>query len=214
MKCRVAPSLLAADFTRLGDEIRRVEAAGTDILHLDIMDGHFVPNYSFGPCVIEALRPITNLHFDVHLMLDEPWKYIETFHKCGADGITVHLQPCPDPTAILNDIGSRGLVRGLSINPDVPVKNVAPFLDSVDRLLIMSVYPGFGGQKFIEESLVRVKTAKELIGDREIEIEIDGGVCLANAKEIKDAGANLLVAGTAIFKSSDMRTAVNSMLEV
>ena len=112
MVCRIAPSLLAADFTRLGEDIKRIEEAGVQVLHLDIMDGHFVPNYSFGPCVIEALRPITGIHFDVHLMLDEPWKYIDSFQKCGADGITVHLQPCPDPSAILDDIGARGLVRG------------------------------------------------------------------------------------------------------
>lgn len=213
MKCRIAPSLLAADFTKLGDEIKRVEDSGTDIIHLDIMDGHFVPNYSFGPCVIEALRPITSLHFDVHLMLDEPGKYIDTFHKCGADGITVHLQPCPDPTEILAEIGSRGLVRGLSINPDVAVEKIAPFLGSVDRLLLMSVYPGFGGQAFIEESIARLRQAKELIGDRDIELEVDGGVCLENAHVIKEAGANLLVAGTAVFRSDNMGEAVRGMLE-
>ncbi len=213
MTCRVAPSLLAADFTRLGEEIKRVEESGTDILHLDIMDGHFVPNYSFGPCVIEAIRPITKLHFDVHLMLDEPWKYIDSFQKCGADGITVHLQPCPDPRSILDDIGERGMVRGLSINPDVPVSKIAPFLDNFDRLLIMSVFPGFGGQKFIEESLDRLREAKELIGERDIEIEIDGGVCLDNAAAIKEAGANLLVAGTAVFRSGDMKSAIQGMLD-
>ncbi len=213
MKCRIAPSLLAADFTRLGEEIKRVEDSGTDILHLDIMDGHFVPNYSFGPCVIEAIRPLTELHFDVHLMLDEPQKYIETFHESGADGITIHLQPCPDPTAILNEIGSRGLVRGLSINPDVPVEKVEPFLDKIDRLLLMSVFPGFGGQKFIAESLGRLEQASRLIAGKNIELEVDGGVCLENARAIKDAGANLLVAGTAVFRSADMRAAVNGMLQ-
>ena len=212
MKTRIAPSLLSADFTRLESEIRRVEDSGTDIIHLDVMDGHFVPNLTIGPCVIESLRNITKLHFDVHLMIDNPVKYIDVFAKAGADCLTVHLEVCPDPTEILNEIGRLGIFRGLAINPDMPVEKVAPFLNCVDRLLVMSVFPGFGGQSFIPESMERFREAKKLIADRNIELETDGGVNLQNAAEIRNAGVDLLVAGTAAFKCENMAEAVSAML--
>lgn len=205
---RVAPSLLAADFTCLEREIRRIEEAGVEVLHLDIMDGHFVPNLSFGPPIVEKLRKITTMHFDVHLMLDNPEKFLIPFANAGADGLTIHLEVYPEPEAILEQIGRLGMVRGLSFNPDMPVERLRGHLDKVDRLLLMSVFPGFGGQKFIPESIERLRQCRDLIADREIELEIDGGVTAENAAAVRDAGATLLVAGTSTFGAPDVGLAV------
>ncbi len=205
---RVAPSLLAADFTCLEREIRRIEEAGVEVLHLDIMDGHFVPNLTFGPPVVEKLRKITKMHFDVHLMLDNPEKFLVPFADAGADGLTIHLEVHPQPEEILEKIGALGKVRGLSFNPDMPTERLRGHLDKVDRLLLMSVFPGFGGQKFIPESLQRLRECVALIGDRKIELEIDGGVTAENAAAVREAGATLLVAGTSTFRAPDVREAV------
>lgn len=210
-KIRIAPSLLSADFACLRDELQRVEAAGCEVLHLDIMDGHFVPNLTFGAPIIERLRPLTKLHFDVHLMIDNPEKYLKSFADAGADGLTVHLEVCPQPAEILQRIGEMRLVRGLSINPDVPTSRLRGHLQNVDRLLLMSVFPGFGGQKFIPESLSRLRECKQLIGDLPIELEIDGGVNFANAAAIREAGATLLVAGTSTFGAPDFQLAVRQL---
>lgn len=207
-KVRVAPSLLAADFTNLEREIRRIEEAGIEVLHIDVMDGHFVPNLTFGPPLVEALRKITGLHFDVHLMLDNPGKFLKPFADAGADGITVHLEVHPEPEAILQEIGALGKLRGISLNPDMPVERLAGHLEYVDRILLMSVFPGFGGQKFIPESLERLRQIRALIGERDIELEIDGGITVENAAAVREAGATLLVAGTSTFRAPDIRQAV------
>ena len=215
-KIKVAPSILAADFTRLGDEIRRVEDAGADIIHVDIMDAHFVPNLSLGPGVVECIRKVTKLHFDVHLMMDNPQKYLRQFAAAGADGLTIHLEVFSDPTAVLDEIGCLGLVRGLSLNPDMPVERLRGNLSRVDRLLVMCVFPGFGGQSFIPESLDRIRAARALLdasGREAAEVEVDGGVGVKNAAAIRGAGADLLVGGTAVFGAPDAAVAIRAMRE-
>lgn len=215
-KIKVAPSILAADFTRLGDEIRRVEDAGADIIHVYIMDAHFVPNLSLGPGVVECIRKVTKLHFDVHLMMDNPQKYLRQFAAAGADGLTIHLEVFSDPTAVLDEIGCLGLVRGLSLNPDMPVERLRGNLSRVDRLLVMCVFPGFGGQSFIPESLDRIRAARALLdasGREAAEVEVDGGVGVKNAAAIRGAGADLLVGGTAVFGAPDAAAAIRAMRE-
>ncbi len=211
MQVKIAPSLLAADFANLAAEIARAEEAEADMLHLDIMDGHFVPNLTMGPPLVKCIRKVTRLHFDVHLMLDNAADFIEPFAEAGADGLTIHLEAYPDPEPVLDRIGSLGLVRGLSINPDMPVDRLEGHLEQVDRLLIMSVFPGFGGQKFIEESYARLREAKELISGRNIELQVDGGVYIQNAAEIIAAGATNLVVGTGTFRAPDMKQAVREL---
>lgn len=213
-KIKIAPSILAADFRKLEDEIRRVEQAGADVIHVDIMDAHFVPNLSMGPGIIESIRPVTKLPFDVHLMMDNPQKYLKAFADAGADGLTVHLEIFPEPDAILDEIGALGLTRGLSLNPDMPVEKLQGKLSRVDRLLVMSVFPGFGGQKFIPESLARITKVRALLdaeGRTDAEVEVDGGVGVGNAKEIIQAGADLLVGGTAVFGAPDPAAAIRAL---
>lgn len=198
----LAPSILSADCTILGEQINKVKQGGAQYLHIDVMDGMFVPSISFGMCVVESLRKIGDLIFDVHLMVQEPIRYIEDFVKYGADIITVHLEACEDVSATLLKIHDCGAKAGLAIKPGTPVKEVMPYLGQVDMILIMSVEPGFGGQKYMEKSTERIRRMRQLLTDAGIEkdIEVDGGVNLSNVEMIMDAGANVIVAGSAIFE--------------
>ncbi len=211
---KIAPSLLAADCLRLGDEIKKIEDSGADIVHFDVMDAHFVPNLSLGPAILEAVRKATTMHLDVHLMMDNAHKYLKVFAEAGADALTVHLEAYPNPDEILDEIGALGKKRGLSLNPDMPVEKLAGKVSRVDRLLLMSVFPGFGGQKFIPESLARLRRVRSLLdreGREDAELEVDGGVNVDNADEIIRAGADILVAGTGFFKAANPAEAIRKM---
>jgi ribulose-phosphate 3-epimerase len=213
---KVAPSVLAADFLRLGDEIRRIEDAGADMIHWDVMDAHFVPNLSLGMGMLEAVRKATRLYIDVHLMMDNPEKYLKTFADAGADNISIHLEVHPEPENVLAEIRSLGIDCGLVINPDMPVEKLRGKVGKIKRLLLMSVFPGFGGQKFIPESIARLREARALLdseGREDAELQIDGGVSVGNAREIIEAGADNLVAGTGVFRAPDMAEAIAMLRE-
>ncbi len=203
----LAPSVLGADFSRIADEIASADQAGINILHLDIMDGHFVPNISFGPAMVKTINGLTESFLDVHLMLSEPEKYFEDFAKAGADAITFHLEVHPKPAKYAEQIRKLGVKTGISINPDCPVEKALPVLKHFDFFLIMSVYPGFGGQKFIPEALDKIRTARKHIDDHSLKtkIMVDGGVDAGNAEEVVGAGADILVMGTAFFGAGDRR---------
>jgi len=211
MMVKIAPSILSADFAKLGEEIIAVEKAGADYIHIDVMDGHFVPNITIGPLIVEAIRPVTKLPLDVHLMIENPDQYIEAFAKAGADYITVHVEACRHLHRTLHYIKSFGIKAGVVLNPATPVDTIQHILADIDMVLLMSVNPGFGGQKFIPEVLPKIKKVKEMsdaIG-KEIEIEIDGGVNPETAKLCVDAGANVLVAGSAIYNQEDYAAAIS-----
>ncbi len=198
---RVAPSILAADFARLGEEVAAVERGGADRLHIDVMDGHFVPNLSMGPVVVQALRPRTRLMLEVHLMIDEPARFAEPFLKAGADRLLVHHEVLPDPRPLLAEIRGRGKSVGMVVNPETPVEALEPYLGLIDLALCMTVHPGFGGQSFLPESPERIRRLRALI-DRinpRCELEVDGGIDLHTAPESLRCGATVLVAGTSIF---------------
>ena len=187
----------------MGKDIAVVASAGAELIHLDVMDGKFVPNISFGAPVISSVRKITNAIFDVHLMIEEPIRYLNDFVKAGADIITVHYEACTDAANTLQEIHKAGLKAGLAISPDTPVSVLKPFLKEVDMILIMSVHPGFGGQSFIEESLNKIEDTRSMLqecGRDDVWIEVDGGIGTANITKVKDAGANVFVAGSAVFK--------------
>ena len=207
---KVAPSVLAADFAHLADDISSAEQAGAKMLHLDIMDGHFVPNISFGPDIVRTIDGLTDMFLDVHLMLSEPEKYFEAFIKAGADAITFHLKIHPEPAKYAARLRELGVKAGISINPDVPVEETLPYLKEFDFLLLMSVFPGFGGQKFIGSTLEKIKTARNYIDAQGLatQIAVDGGVDENNAVAVSEAGADILVMGTAFFKSADRRRVI------
>jgi len=201
---KISPSILSADFSKLGSEIQDLEKAKADLIHIDVMDGHFVPNITIGPEVISKLRKYTSLPFDVHLMISPVHNFIKSFADAGADIITIHPEATNDLKASIDEIKSLNKKVGVSLNPETPVDKVLPVLDYIDLVLIMSVNPGFGGQKFIKETLEKVKILRKEIDKRKIktEIEIDGGINFENSKMAKDAGVDILVSGTTIFKEN------------
>jgi ribulose-phosphate 3-epimerase len=210
---KIAPSILAADFSKLAEEVREVEKAGADLIHIDVMDGHFVPNITMGPIVVEALRPVTSLPLDVHLMIENPDAYIEQFAQAGADYITVHVEACPHLHRTLQLIRSTGVKTGVVLNPHTPVESILHVLENVDMVLFMTVNPGFGGQAFIHSVLPKVKQLSAIIKERnlEIEIEIDGGVDENTIISCVEAGATVLVAGSAIFNQKNRAEALQTI---
>ena len=198
----LSPSILAADFARLGEQIKAAEKAGAEYVHIDVMDGLFVPSISFGMPIVRAVRQITDTVLDVHLMIQQPERYIEEFAECGADIITFHLEATQNPQAVIDLIHQKGLKAGMSIKPATPADEVKPYLDTVDMILVMTVEPGFGGQLYIEASTQKIKDVRELIQQtgREIDVQVDGGIHVGNLKKVLDAGANVIVAGSAIYK--------------
>jgi ribulose-phosphate 3-epimerase len=197
----IAPSILAADFSRLGELVREVEAGGADRIHIDVMDGHFVPNLSMGPVVVKGLRPVTRLPLEVHLMVADPAQFVESFLKAGADTLIVHQEVVADNHPLLDEVRGRGKKIGVAINPGTPVEALDPYLPDIDLALCMTVWPGFGGQAFLPESPGRIAALRELIAQRNprCELEVDGGIDLRTAPACAKAGANVFVAGTSIF---------------
>ena len=204
---RIAPSILSADFVRLKEEIQAVEAAGADYLHSDVLDGHFVPNITIGPSVVEAVRKVTRLPLDVHLMIENPDQYIPEFAKAGANILSVHQETCPHLNRTINLIKEYGLIPAVVLNPSTPISTLDDILEEVDMVMIMSVNPGFGGQKFIPGTIKKIRNLKEMITERglNIDIEIDGGVTPKNVGQVCKAGADVVVAGSAIFHTPDYR---------
>ena len=204
-KIKISPSILSADFSELGNEIKKLEKGGADMIHVDVMDGHFVPNLTIGPPVIKALKKHTSIIFDVHLMISPVHKYIEAYSEAGADIITIHPEATNDLNASITKIKELGKKVGVSLNPETKIEMVLPFLEKVDLILIMSVNPGFGGQKFMPEVLNKVRELKKIQLDKKLnfDIEIDGGINFENSKIAIEAGANILVSGTTIFKSNN-----------
>jgi ribulose-phosphate 3-epimerase len=208
---RIAPSILASDFSRLGEEIRAVEAAGADWIHIDVMDGHFVPNLTIGPGIVEAARRCTDLPLDVHLMIENPDRYVGDFASAGADTIGVHVEACPHLHRSIQTIKEAGVRACAVINPATPASAVEPILADVDQVLVMTVNPGFGGQKFIHSALSAVKQIRSWIQERDldIDVEVDGGITADTIGEAAQAGANAFVAGTAVFGTDDYKAAMD-----
>lgn len=210
----IAPSILAADFSRLGELVHITERAGADRIHIDVMDGHFVPNLSMGSVVVKGLRPVTELPLEVHLMVEKPESFIEGFLKAGADSLIFHLEVHPDPVPLAKEIRSQGKKVGLAFNPDMPVDRIRPFVSEFDLILCMTVFPGFGGQSFIENSPERIAQTKKLIDElhADCELEVDGGIDDKTIVLSAQAGANVFVAGTSIFGANDGPAAATQRL--
>ena len=214
MMIKIAPSILAADFAKLGEEVKEVEQAGAELIHIDVMDGHFVPNISFGSIVLDAIRPLTNLPLDVHLMIENPDQYIEQFAKAGADYITVHVEACRHLHRTIQLIRSYGVKPGVVLNPHTPIESIQHILEDIDMVLFMTVNPGFGGQKFIHSVVPKVDALSTIIKERglNIEIEIDGGINAETIVPCAKAGATIFVAGSAIYSKEDRTAALQEIL--
>jgi ribulose-phosphate 3-epimerase len=210
---KIAPSILAADFSKLGDEVKAVEDAGADWIHVDVMDGNFVPNITIGPLVVESIRKVTSLPLDVHLMINNADHYIKDFASAGADILTVHVEACPHLNRTLQLIRDQKVRSGVVLNPATPLSSIEEVLHDIDMVLLMSVNPGFGGQKFIQSAIDKISNLSDIMNhyDQEFELEVDGGIKLDNVAEIKEAGATVLVAGTAIFKADDYKKAIEEL---
>ncbi|MBI2988505.1 MAG: ribulose-phosphate 3-epimerase [Deltaproteobacteria bacterium] len=210
---KIAPSILSSDFSRLKDEIQAVESAGADWLHVDVMDGHYVPNITIGPVVVESIRKVTSLPLDVHLMITDPDKYAPEFIKAGADWVSIHPETCKEPKASLKKIRELGAKASLAVNPDVPLNQVERYFSDIDMILMMTVFPGFAGQAFIEDVLSKVKAARQLIDQRKLSllIEADGGIKADNIGSVVGAGAEVIVSGSGIFKTSDYADTIRAM---
>lgn len=210
---KISPSVLSADLSNLAKEVADIESAGADMVHLDVMDGMFVTNISFGLPVITSLRKRSNMIFDVHLMIDAPERYAERFIEAGADILTFHLEACKESGNLLDEIRDQGVMAGISVKPGTPIEEVYPYLDRCDMVLVMTVEPGYGGQKLIPETVEKVRKLKAEIEKRgiNIEIQVDGGINESNAAELINAGASILVAGSSVFKANDRRAAIDAL---
>jgi ribulose-phosphate 3-epimerase len=210
---KIAPSILSADFSRLKEEIQAVEAGGADWLHVDVMDGHFVPNITIGPVVVESVRKVTKMPMDVHLMITDPDQYAPEFIKAGADWVSIHPETCQDPKASLKRIRELGAKASIAVNPDVPLEKVADLLDKIDMILMMTVFPGFGGQAFIPDVLPKIEAVRKLINERKLSVlvEADGGIKADNIDRVVRAGVEVIVSGSGIFKTPDYAATIHQM---
>ncbi len=210
-KIKIAPSILSADFARLGQEILEIDKAGCDLIHIDVMDGHFVPNLTIGPQVIKCLRKYSNKIFDVHLMIDPVHKYIKSYAEAGSDIITIHHEIKENVFDVISLIKSLKKKVGISIKPSTSVEEIKKYIEQIDLILVMTVEPGFGGQVFMKDQLKKIEKIREIIGDRKIDLEVDGGINIENAREVINAGANILVSGSTIFNSKEYKKIINQL---
>ena len=216
-RIKIAPSILSADFSKIGEEVKNITADGADVIHLDVMDGNFVKNITFGPKLVKDCRKYSDATFDAHVMILNPWNYVERFAQAGADIITVHYEACKDRLLdTLKQIKSLNVKCGAVINPDTDAKSIENVIEYCDMILLMSVFPGFGGQKFIPEVLPKIEQIAKMVSKsgKDIDVEIDGGITLENVKQVKDAGANVIVAGSTIFNQTDRAKIIKQLREM